>query len=307
MTKAIKQFATALCLTTVIIVQSAAAQSQPGSGVTSEMRTAANDAFQKQDWKAAAAAYENIVKLEEKNVGARYRYGISLLGAGNNIEAQTQLENVFAASPNPVFALALARAYARNNSKDKAYETLEKSIALGGISPDSLNGEADFAAFKTDPRFVEIVKKSDVAVNPCKASPAFREFDFWIGEWDAKNVQGVTVGSSSIQLILGQCIIFENWSTPVSSGKSFNIFNTTDKKWHQTWVDDKGTFTHYIGGLVEGKMVLDSDTVVNGKKAIGRMTFSKLPNGDVRQHGERSTDEGKTWITSFDFIYSKKK
>lgn len=285
----------------------ALAQPQPGSVITPEIRAAANEAFQKQDWKAAVSAYEKIVKAEEKNAGARYRYGMSLLGAGSSVEAQVQLENVFAASPNPVFGLALARAQARNNSKDKAYETLEKSIALGGISPDSLNSEADFAAIKTDPKFIDLVKKHDVAVNPCKASSSFREFDFWIGEWDAKNTQGVTVGSSSIQLILGQCIIFENWSTPVSSGKSFNIFDTTDKKWHQTWVDDKGTFTHYIGGLVDGKMVLDSNTMFNGKKATGRMTFSKLANGDVRQHGERSVDEGKTWATTFDFTYVRKK
>ena len=283
------------------------AQPQPGSAITPEMRTAANDAFQKQDWKTAAAAYEKIVKAEEKNAGARYRYGMSLLGVGSNADAQTQLENVFTASPNPIFGLALARAYARNNSKDKAYETLEKSITLGGISPDSLNSEADFASIKAEAKFVDLVKKHDVAVNPCKASPSFREFDFWNGEWEAKNTQGVTVGSSSIQLILGQCIIFENWSTPVSSGKSFNIYDTTDKKWHQTWVDDKGTFTNYIGGMVDGKMVLDSDTMFNGKKAIGRMTFSKLPNGDVRQHGERSIDEGKTWSTTFDFNYIRKK
>ncbi len=285
----------------------ALSQPQPDSAITPEMRAAANEAFQKQDWKAAVSAYEKIVKAEEKNAGARYRYGVSLLGTGSNAEAQVQLENVLAASPNPVFGLALARAYARNNNKDKAYETLEKSITLGGISPDSLNSEADFAAIKAEAKFIDLVKKHDVAANPCKASPSFREFDFWIGEWNAKNTQGVTVGSSSIQLILGQCIIFENWSTPVSSGKSFNIYDTTDKKWHQTWVDDKGTFTHYIGGLVDGKMVLNSDTMFNGKKAIGRMTFSKLPNGDVRQHGERSIDGGKTWTTTFDFAHVKKK
>lgn len=117
----------------------------------------------------------------------------------------------------------------------------------------------------------------------------------------------MTVGSSSIQLILGQCVISENWSTPVSSGKSYNIYNTADKKRHQTWVSDKGNLTHYIGGLVDGKMVLDSETISNGKKVINRMTFSKLADGSVRQHGETSADEGKTWTTTFDFMYLKKK
>lgn len=284
------------------------AQPQPDSSVTPETRAAANDAYQKQDWKAAAAAYEKIVKAEEKNVGARYRYGISLLGLGDNMNAQSQLENVFAASPNAIFALALSRAYARNGNKSKTYETLERSVRLGGIAPETLNTEADFASLRSEPRFVELIKRSDMAVNPCKASPEFRQFDFWIGEWDVKNPQGVLSGSSSVQLILGQCIIFENWTGGSgTNGKSFNIYDANDKKWHQTWVDDKGTFTHYIGGLVDGKMVVVAETIIAGQKTLAKMTFSKLPNGDVRQFGENSTDDGKTWVTAFDLIYSRKR
>ncbi|MFL6466740.1 MAG: hypothetical protein ACJ72Z_02140, partial [Pyrinomonadaceae bacterium] len=83
-------------------------------------------------------------------------------------------------------------------------------------------------------------------------------------------------------------------------------FDSTDGKWHQTWVDDKGTLAFYVGGMANGKMVLDNERVVNGKKTIGRMTFSKLPNGDVRQHGESSTDDGKSWTTTFDFTYVRK-
>ena len=277
------------------------------SGVTPEMRTAANDTYQRQDWKAAVAAYEKIVAAEEKNVGARYRLGISLLGVKANADAQKHLEIAMRASPNPVFGAALARAHARLGEREKMFTVLEQCIKLGGISPDTLNSETDFAAFRGDAKFADIVKRSDMAVNPCKASPSFREFDFWIGEWDAKNAQGVTVGSSSIQLILGQCVISENWSTPVSSGKSYNIYNAADKKWHQTWVDDKGTLTKYVGGIVDGKMVLDSEAVANGKKVVNRMTFSKLADGSVRQHGETSQDDGKTWTTTFDFTYVRRK
>lgn len=294
-------------LCTALIVALACISISAQSAITPEMRTSANDAYQKQDWKAAVAAYEKIVAAEDKNVGARYRLGMSLLGAKANSDAQKHLDIAMTASPNPVFAAALARAYARLGDKDKMFAILEQSLKLGGISPDTLNSEADFAAFLGDAKFTDIVKRSDIAVNPCKASPSFREFDFWIGEWDAKNTQGVTVGSSSIQLILGQCVISENWSTPVSSGKSYNIYNTADKKWHQTWVSDKGNLTHYVGGLVDGKMVLDSETISNGKKVINRMTFSKLADGSVRQHGETSADEGKTWTTTFDFMYVKKK
>lgn len=291
----------------LVLTLNLAGQTTVGTTITTEMRSAANDAYQKQDWTAAAAGFEKIVKVEEKNAGARYRYGIALLNLNRNEEALANFESAMSISANAVFALAAARAYARTGKKDKVYETLEKSLTMGGISPASLTGEKDFAAFRDEPRFVEFVKKSDLAVNPCKARPEFRQFDFWIGEWLPKNAQGITVGTSSIQLILGSCIIFENWETPISAGKSFNLFDTRDGKWHQTWVDARGSMTHYTGGLVDGKMVLVSESMQNGKKTLAKMTYTKLENGDVRQHGENSTDDGKTWTTSFDFIYVRKK
>ncbi len=282
-------------------------QPQTGSGVTPEMRTQANTYFQAGEWDKASAAYEKIVEKEGANFGAHYRLGMSHLGLNKNEQAAEHIEKAFTGAPNAVFALALARAYARLDNKAKAFDAIYRSTTMGGIAPESLTGEKDFAAWLNDAGFKELVHKSDLATNPCKARPEFRQFDFWIGEWDAKNVQGVTVASSSIQLILGQCIIFENWNTPTNSGKSFNVFNATDGKWHQSWVDDKGTFTHYIGGLVDGRMVLTAETVRAGTKMLAKMTFSKLPNGDVRQFGENSTDDGKTWTTAFDFNYSRKK
>lgn len=301
------KFISVFSLSFLLSIVAFAQGTQNSSGVTAEMRAAANEFYQKQDWQNALKAYETIVKLEEKNVNARYRYGVSLLGLNKNAEAREQLEAVFATAPNAIFALKLAQVYSRLGDKERAYETLEKSTTMGGIAPQTLADEKDFAAFKEEQRFKDLLKKSDLAVNPCKAGDEFRQFDFWVGEWDVKNPQGVIVGASSIQNILGQCVIFENWSNPVSSGKSFNIYDVNDKKWHQTWVSDKGTFTHYVGELKDGKMIYIADTIFGGKKTLARMTFSKLPNGDVRQFGENSTDDGKTWTTAFDLTYMRKK
>ena len=283
--------------------------SQTAPGVSQEMRTEANRFFQAADWAKSVSAYGKIVEIEPTNPNANYRLGFALMSLNRNVEAQPHLEKAFATSPNPLNGLAMAKVYGRLGNKAKTIETLEKCIAFGGIAPEVLTADADFAAWKDDAGFKEAVRKNDFAVNPCKASPEFRQFDFWIGDWDVKSTQGQAAGSSSIQLILGQCILLENWTGNASSGKSFNIFDAKDKKWHQTWVDDRGTFTHYVGGFEDGKMVLVADTVIGGKKTMARMTFSKMPNGDVRQLGENSTDDGKTWgpAPSFDLIYSRKK
>ena len=299
---------TAFVFFVMLLAVSAFSQSQPASAVTPEMRAEANKFYQASDWERAAAAYEKIVSLEPANPNAKYRLGVVELNLNRTANAQKNLESAMAASPNAVYALALARAFARAGNKQKVFETLEKSIPLGGIARETLNAEKDFAVWREDAGFKDLVRRSDLAVNPCKASPEFRQFDFWIGEWDVKNPQGVPSGTSSVQLILGQCIIFENWTGGSgTNGKSFNIYDTNDKKWHQTWVDDKGTFTHYIGGLINGEMVVTAETSVSGKPTLAKMTFTKMPNGDVRQHGENSTDGGKTWATSFDLIYSRKK
>lgn len=291
----------------IVGVVNAAGQSNGPSGISAEVRAAANEAYQKQDWKAAAAAYETIVTAEPKNAGANYRLGFSYLNLKEAVNAAKYLDAAMAISPNSVFALALARAHARGADKAKMYAVFEQALRLGGMTAESLNDEKDFASVKSEARFVDYVKKLDALATPCRARPEFRQFDFWIGEWLPKNAQGVTVGTSSIQLILSSCIIFENWETPVSAGKSFNVFDVRDGKWHQTWVDNKGLITHYAGGIVDGKMVLDSEGTANGQRITNRMTFSKLADGNVRQHGESSTDGGKAWTTTFDFTYVRKK
>jgi len=44
-----------------------------------------------------------------------------------------------------------------------------------------------------------------------------------------------------------------------------------------------------------------------GKNFMRRLTFTKLNNDKVRQFGERSDDEGKTWTTEYDLEYRRKK
>lgn len=307
--KVMRTICISILLVTVALYAGVRSQTPPSSAVTAEMRAEANKYYQASDWEKAAAAYEKIVAQEPANPNAKYRLGIIQLNLDRTAAARVNLAAAFAASPNAVYALALARAYARSGDKPKTFETIEASKKIGGIAPETLNAEKDFAAWKDDPEFKDLVRRSDLAVNPCKASAEFRQFDFWIGEWDVRSTQGgVPSGTSSVQLILGQCIIFENWAGGSgTNGKSFNIYDTNDKKWHQTWVDDKGTFTHYIGGLEGEKMVVVADTVIGGKATLAKMTFSKLPNGEVRQHGENSTDGGKTWTTSFDLTYARKK
>ena len=107
---------------------------QQGVSIPPEMRQEANDAYMKQDWNGAAEAYAKILKLDDSNVPAHYRFGLAMLNLNKPESALPHLEKAFSTSPNAVFALALARTYARIGNNTKTYEILDKSVKLGGIA-----------------------------------------------------------------------------------------------------------------------------------------------------------------------------
>lgn len=150
--------------------------------------------------------------------------------------------------------------------------------------------------------------QATVASEPCKASQSYRQLDFWVGEWEVRGPKGKVVGSSSVQLILNDCVVFENWTGASGyTGKSFNLYDAQAKKWKQVWVDGQGGMLQFVGEFKEGAMRYTGESIAqDGKPVQDRLTFFPLPEGRVRQLWEQSPDNGKTWTTVFDGTYIKK-
>lgn len=282
-------------------------QNNPNQALLDE----ANKYFQAKDWANAAQAYESMTKKEPSNFQAWSRLGSVYHASGKYDQAAVALEKALSINANgPLVQYNLACAYARLNNKDKALEVLNKLAPSGVFQPEQISADADLAILQNDPRFKDVLAQAQKASRPCTAAPEFRQFDFWIGEWDVvSNASGQPAGKSSVQLILGECIIFENWSGALGvNGKSFNIYNATEKKWRQTWVDDRGTFTEYAGEYRDDRLEYYAASVGrNNQPQKLRMTFIKLGADRVRQLGEISSDDGKTWSTQYDLIYNRRK
>jgi hypothetical protein len=142
----------------------------------------------------------------------------------------------------------------------------------------------------------------------CRA-PEHHQFDFWIGRWDVTDTQtGKPAGSSLIESLYKGCVLRENWRDPQLTGGSLNIYDAQDGKWHQMWTDSVGADRSFTGGLVGGKMVLEStfrSARFPGKTVCYRMTFTHNADGSVRQYSDISTDGGAHWSTNYDLTYRR--
>jgi hypothetical protein len=148
-------------------------------------------------------------------------------------------------------------------------------------------------------------------VPPACAAPEYRQFDFWVGDWEVRDPAGQVVGTNRITREYDGCVVQEHWEArgPVAqTGSSFNTYSVPGHHWHQTWVDSTGGFLLLDGNIENGSMVLSGE--MPARKGTGvvrhRIRFTPRPDGTVRQYWEVSRDGGKTWTASFDGVYVRR-
>jgi len=142
---------------------------------------------------------------------------------------------------------------------------------------------------------------------PCTGAE-FEALDFWVGEWDVyPNGRDTIVAHSKIEKLYRGCAIRENWM-PLRGpgGGSLTGFDPKTGHWHQTWIGSSPGVVQFEGGPADGTMVLTgawAGSGPNGEDGLTRMSYSRFEGNAVRQLGEFSADNGKTWQPSFDFVY----
>ncbi|MGH7681257.1 MAG: tetratricopeptide repeat protein [Candidatus Eiseniibacteriota bacterium] len=267
----------------------------------------AGAAFQKGDWKAAADAYAAIAKREPGSGRAWYRLATCNAKLGKLDAAIPAYLKAEAIGQNPLVQFDLACAYARSGDKAKAMDWLDKAAAGGFRSTERMKNDPDIASLRGSEGFAALTLKVEANERPCSHDPAYRQFDFWVGEWQVKSREGAPAGTNSITIENGDCWVHEHWLSPGGNGESFNFYNPTTQKWHQSWVDDQGQVAEFDGGLKDGAMAMEGYRQgTAGARIPARLTLTPLPDGTVRQLGENSTDGGKTWTILYDLIYVRK-
>lgn len=146
------------------------------------------------------------------------------------------------------------------------------------------------------------------AVRPCE-SPEFRQFDFWLGEWDLTWKDGGR-GTNIITAELGNCVIVENFTTLDTTpfvGRSLSTFSQETNQWRQTWVDNQGSYLDFIGGLVGDSMILSREARRNDSTFLQRMVFYHITPDSLDWSWERSDDQGTTWRPQWQIHYTRRR
>jgi len=147
--------------------------------------------------------------------------------------------------------------------------------------------------------------------NAACVAPEYRQFDFWLGEWD---VYGGTdgkrvLGHSRIERHASGCWLSEHWqsgSGPAHDGTSLNTWDAQYKVWRQFWVGADAGVLRLEGKFHLGVMTMEGQLPgENQPIQLQRITWTPNTDGSVTQHWEISDDKGASWQTSFLGIYRR--
>ena len=271
----------------------------------------ADELYKAKKWTEATQAYEDILKSEPENDTVWYQLALAHYSLGQFAPAADAFLKNIQLTKNPTAMFNLACVYARMNEKDKAIAWLGKAFSpetkIINLYLLDLN-DPDLASLHDDPRYKEIWLSVDKKKNPCMYSAEARQFDFFVGEWDAFNPQGRKDGTSVIQRIASGCGILENWKGTIGGeGKSINFYDPQAGKWFEYWVGANGAPLRYSGIYQDGALRFDGEpSTQNGKKIITRLTFFNIEANTVRQLAEQSADGGKTWTVNYDYKYVRR-
>ncbi|MCR9269486.1 MAG: hypothetical protein NXH72_05830 [Hyphomonadaceae bacterium] len=143
---------------------------------------------------------------------------------------------------------------------------------------------------------------------PCSGD-AFKQFDFWLGDWEVTTPDGNLAGENLITSEENGCLILERWSSVNGgTGQSYNYYNPATEKWRQVWVS-QGAMIDYEGGLTEsGSMKLEGTItyVANGLQAAFTGEWTPNEDGTVTQYFEQYDAEADQWNPWFTGLYTQK-
>ncbi|MEP7171363.1 MAG: hypothetical protein ABI855_18485, partial [Bacteroidota bacterium] len=165
----------------------------------------ADSIFKSTNWKETIHAYTWLI---ENGKSARpgiawYRIAIANYSLSDFNNAIPAFRRSIGFSNNPSTMYNLACTFNRVGLKDSCYTWLQIAVDKGYTQYDDIIKDDDLASLRNEEKYKTILQKIKTNAYPCSASSEYRQFDFWIGEWNVTDTKtGNPAGKSKIELLL---------------------------------------------------------------------------------------------------------
>lgn len=147
--------------------------------------------------------------------------------------------------------------------------------------------------------------------SPARCSAVeYRQFDFWLGDWDtfeAEDLNGASIARAQITPLVDGCALHERYEqTDGLVGDSILSFDPVRRQWQQIWVTNRGSIMVLWGELRDGALVLEGEVHLHdGGTVLQRITWRREEDA-VRESAELSRDGGAHWEPAFDVVFRKR-
>ncbi|MDH4107520.1 MAG: hypothetical protein OEW35_04335 [Gammaproteobacteria bacterium] len=256
------------------------------------------------------AAYAALARSEAPGGQQWFELAQQARNAGVLDVSAEALARAESAGFSPVrVSLEQARVQVASGDAAAAVASLQALVAAGFGNLPVVRDDPVFATLAGQPAYDQLIDGLTRQAYPCRYDETFRDFDFWVGEWDVHLANGQVAGSNRIASAESGCVLIENWiGASGSTGMSVNYLDKATGEWVQVWNSEGGAQISIRGALTDEGMLLAGQIhyVGNGTTAPFRGLWTPLPDGRVRQFFEQSNDGGATWTPWFEGFYTRR-
>lgn len=257
----------------------------------------------------AVEAYSALARSPDADGAAWFRLAVDARESGDTATSRMALEQAAELEFSAVLVgLERARLAVLENDPTSAISTLQ-ALADGGFTAVGMVADDPLlSSLAGREQYDSLLATMSVTAYPCQHQDRFREFDFWVGEWEVHSAGGQLAGTNVIEAAHKGCVLVENWQSATGgTGGSMNYLDHASGEWVQVWIDSGGGQIDIRGGLTEEGMLLAGQIhyAANGTTLPFRGLWTPLPDGRVRQLFQQSSDNGETWQTWFEGFYSR--
>lgn len=265
-------------------------------------------AFEQGRWEDAIAGFRELLAEYPEDRMSLLRIAQAERQLGRHEAALETLEAARAAlAPEAMIEVERALNLAALGRHAEALDALEIADHVGTRAREMIEQTPALEPLRGDPRFERIVQSVRARVHPCRGLPEASQFDFWLGRWEVRDIDGTLIGYDTITKRDGDCSILEQWERiSGSTGTSLSFFVPSRGQWRHVWTGSGGTVVELAGGLTEaGEMRMEGTLeYVEPEQVVAfRATWTPLADGRVRQRMEQFDLVAQGWVVWFDGVF----